>query len=100
MSETTLMALKCSRCKTEMEKNVCTKFLTKDGRYTKSVFCTACRRGKNKTDRGRTWEEIQELSVKNLPPVKILTKDEIAEIEHTITHPDNKKKTVPYLRAD
>ena len=60
------------------------------------VFCNQCNRIRQKKTRGRNGEEMKHL--RQLPPVKVFSKQEIAQVAHLMTPPKAVKKE--YLRAD
>jgi uncharacterized membrane protein YvbJ len=59
-------------------------------------ICFECGRVRDKQKRGRTMEEMEEIGRVNLPPVRVLSREEIAKIAHTITPPVKKQRGTYY----
>ena len=83
----------CRACGLKKELQVLTKNINADGTYALSWICMACREHKS---RGRNFEQIQALGQVNIPPIKVFTKEEIAEVAHLYSPPNSggKKRMV------
>ena len=79
------VAATCRACGRKKELQALSKNINPDGTYALSWICMNCREHKS---RGRTFAEVQALGKKNYPPIKIFTREQIAEVAHLYSPPN------------
>jgi len=88
----------CHKCGRTKELQALTKNIKADGTYAQTWCCMNCR---EKLNRGRNFEQMQEISKANWPPIKTFTKKEIAAVAHLYTPPNSggkKRMILPEMR--
>jgi hypothetical protein len=92
MSEFIEMELSCHVCGKKFKRKINKSRIRKNGKFEALAYCKTHSIQKTREYRGRTMEEMEKISKKALPEVKILSKEEISKIEHTLTPPSSKKQ--------